>query len=359
MIKQVDYNSRVSNILMDSCFAAIDAMLILNTDNIAYMSGFLGSNGYLLLTKKTKYLFTDSRYIRYAKESCPEWIVKPIGREFSFLSELLLESKIVKLGYESRSISHHDFLNLTNNNPNVYLSEIDGVIEKLRSVKDEIEIEYLHRACRIADSAMTKLIPQIIPGITEFELSLKLEHYLRDYGSEKIPFDVIIGAGLNSALPHHKPGDTMLAQGDNVVIDMGATVKGYRSDISRTVRIGPPDDRYEEIYGVVLEAQSFAQSNIAMNMIAADLDDIARSVITKHGYGEYFIHGLGHGLGLQVHEYPMIIPNSTDLLLEGSVFTLEPGIYIPGWGGIRIEDVVSLTSDGVVSLTSAEKPMYS
>jgi Xaa-Pro aminopeptidase len=235
------------------------------------------------------------------------------------------------------------------------LVPVDGVVEKLRAFKDPEELSLLTRAVEIADQALDRVAPTIAPGVLEKDVAWELEKSMREAGAEAISFDIIVGAGPNGALPHHRAGETVIADGAPVVIDMGATYEGYCSDLTRTVFVGEPDDKFREVYGTVLKAQLEAEERVRPGMTGAETDAISREIISDAGYGDNFGHSLGHGVGLAVHESPGVGPRSEDPLENGMVFTLEPGIYLSGWGGVRIEDMVVLENGRARVLSRAHK----
>ena len=213
----------------------------------------------------------------------------------------------------------------------------------------------IETAVEIADRAMASVAARIKPGMTEARIAWELEVEMRGMGAEGPAFDIIVGTGANGALPHHRADDTVVRRGDAVVIDMGANYEGYNSDLTRTFYVGEPDDEFMEIYSIVLQAQETAIREVRPGMMGKEVDEIARKVIEGAGYGEEFGHGLGHGVGLAVHERPMAVPTSEDVIEDGMVFTIEPGIYIPGWGGVRIEDIVAMEDGRARVLTGSPK----
>ncbi|MFQ5814763.1 MAG: M24 family metallopeptidase, partial [Anaerolineae bacterium] len=229
------------------------------------------------------------------------------------------------------------------------------LVEMIRAVKDEDELGKIKKAIALADEAISHIVDFIEPGMTEKEVAWEMEVFMRTHGAEKLAFDLIVGSGPNGAMPHATVSERAIRAGEPIVIDMGARIDGYNSDMTRTICAGRPDDKFKEIYDIVLEAQLTAEQNIRPGMQGKQADDIARQVIEKAGYGKEFGHGLGHGVGLAVHEKPGVGRLSEDVLVPGMVFTVEPGIYLPGWGGVRIEDIVVLKEDGVEVLTQASK----
>ena len=268
-----------------------------------------------------------------------------------------------KIGFEADDISfnmHQALLskiNQTNSDKTKHVEMVStsNFVSNLRQVKTSDEIQILEKVCSITDEAMDTVTPDIVAGMTEKELSWLLEQAMRNLGGEKMSFDVIVAAGPNGALPHHRPDSSKLKSGDSVVIDMGCIYQNYCSDLTRTIVVDEQDDKFKKIYKTVLDAQIKAEKEARPGMSGADIDDLARSVIRDAGFGEYFGHSLGHGVGLQVHEQPWISANSKNIVKPGMVFTVEPGIYIPGWGGVRIEDVVVMQETGVELLNKAKK----
>ena len=244
---------------------------------------------------------------------------------------------------------------LDKTNSQLRLVPVDRLVESLRAIKEAGEIELITKASEISDRAMEYIEGIIHNGMSEKEAAWEIEKFLREKGSEPIPFDIIVASGSNAALPHAKPSSRRIHPGEPIIIDIGARVEGYSSDLSRTICLGSPDDTFNKVYQVVLSAQSTAIAQIEEGMTGDQADGIARAIIEQAGYGEAFGHSLGHGIGLAPHEPPRLGPNSTDVLTSGMVFTVEPGIYLSGWGGVRIEDTVTLGKDGVKVLTRAEK----
>jgi Xaa-Pro aminopeptidase len=230
-----------------------------------------------------------------------------------------------------------------------------GLAENQRIIKDQEELSMLQLAIDAADKAMDQVCPAITPGMTEREVAWKMEMAMRNFGADTISFDTIVAAGPNGAMAHHQPSDYVIKQGDAIVIDMGAKVGGYCSDLSRSIAVGEPDETFKKIYDTVLGAQLTAINTVKVGMTGEETDNLSRNVIADAGYGDNFGHSLGHGVGLEIHENPRVGPRSPDVLELNTVFTVEPGIYLSGWGGIRIEDIVILREDGAVPLSKANK----
>ncbi len=322
-----------------------EAILISQPANRHYLSGFDGSAGFLLVTQKQALLATDFRYIEQARAQAPDYeIFRTTGDMADWFPGLAAELELKSLSFEAEHLTFaryrqlNDILNKTR--PQLKLVPVDGLVESLRAIKEAEEIELITRAVEMADAAYEYVETIIQAGITEKEVAWEIEKFLRENGSETIPFDIIVASGPNSALPHAKPTSRAIGSGEPVVIDLGARIGGYGSDLSRTVCLGSRDDRFNKVYDTVLRAQLTAIYSVKGGMTGEATDALARTVIKEAGYGEAFGHGLGHGVGLAAHEQPSLAPASSVPLVDGMVFTVEPGIYLPGWGGVRIEDII-------------------
>jgi Xaa-Pro aminopeptidase len=264
-----------------------------------------------------------------------------------------------KLGFEAGHITFaryqqlSDILNKAQSQ--LRLIPVDGLVESLRAIKEPEEIELITKAAEISDAALEYIENMIDIGMSEKEVAWEIEKFIREKGSDTIPFDVIVASGANSALPHAKPSSRAIQSGELVVIDIGARFGGYSSDLSRTICLGTPDDTFRKVYDTVLRAQLTAMATITEGMSGSQIDNLARVVIEQAGYGQAFGHALGHGIGLASHEAPRLGPNSADKLTSGMVFTIEPGIYLVGWGGVRIEDAVVLEKGKVRAISKAKK----
>jgi Xaa-Pro aminopeptidase len=338
----------------------LPAILISQADNRRYLSGFVGSAGHLLISQQRAILATDFRYTEQARKQAPDFEVIEIKGEMErWLPELLGELKPGKLGFEAGDITfaaHQKLKEATGKiDPPPEMVPTQGLVESLRAVKEPEELELLSRAAQLADAALEHLLTLIHPGTTETEAAWELERFMRERGSERVPFEPIVASGPNAALPHARPSPRAIPAGEPVVIDIGAQVGGYASDLSRTLCLGNGSQKFTEVYTVVQKAQQAALDGVRPGMTGEEADRLARRIIEEAGHGSAFGHGLGHGLGLGGHEEPRLGPGSPDLLVEGMVFTIEPGIYLPGWGGVRIEDMVVLERDGPRSLSQAEK----
>ena len=339
----------------------LDGLLVSAPANRQYLSGFTGSAGHLLITESDTVLVTDFRYVEQAEVEAPGLTVHRTVAGKPWLPELAADIDVYTLGIEADHLTVGAFrrfeqvLTESDEAQDVELIETSGVVEEVRSVKDADELALLERAIRTADLAMGAVGPSIEPGMTEKQIAWEIESEMRRLGADGPAFETIVGAGPDGALPHHRADDTPVRPGDAVVIDMGANYRGYRSDLTRTFAVGDADDTFRRVYAIVLRAQESAIQAVRVGMTGKEIDTIAREVIADAGYGDEFGHGLGHGVGLDVHERPMIVPTSEDVIEDGMIFTIEPGIYISGWGGIRIEDIVVMEDGRAKPLTQSPK----
>jgi Xaa-Pro aminopeptidase len=335
--------------------AGLDAMLVTDLVNVRYLSGFTGSNGALLVFADDRgpVLATDSRYRTQAATQAGGLevaIERACGR---YLAGRAADGGVGRLGFESHVVTVDGLDALTGElgerkpGASTELVRASGTVEALREVKDAGELALLRLACESADAALADLVERggLRPGRTEREVGRELEALMLDHGADTTSFETIVAAGPNSAIPHHRPTDAVLAQGDFVKIDFGALVAGYHSDMTRTFILGPAEEWQLEIYQLVADAQRAGREALRPGAGLRDVDAAARQLIADAGYAEQFGHGLGHGVGLQIHEAPGIGATSAGTLLAGSVVTVEPGVYLPGRGGVRIEDTL-VVADG-------------
>ncbi|MFH1650725.1 MAG: Xaa-Pro peptidase family protein [Chloroflexota bacterium] len=352
--------NRLSRLRSRLAEKGIDALFVSQPENRYYLSGFLGSSGFLLIDERNAVLATDFRYLEQAKAQAPDFTIFPIKNNLNeWLPALADGLRGKRLGFEAGDIpvaTHRRMQDaLKKADLPVRLVPAESLVEELRAVKEPGEIELITRAARLADEACEEAIARLEPGQTELEIAWEIEQSLRERGSQSVPFEIIVASGPNAALPHHRPTDRPVQKGEPITIDMGAKVAAYASDLTRTVCLGRPDETFRKIYDAVLGAQLAAMAIIKEGMTGAEADSLARTVIQEAGYGEAFGHALGHGVGLATHEAPRLGPGTKETLLSGMVFTIEPGIYLPGWGGVRIEDLVVMESGGVRALSRAEK----
>lgn len=334
----------------------LDGFLVTNPDNRRYLSGFTGSAGVLLITHNSAYIATDFRYYEQVARECPDFTLVKVEKQFTdVLPRMLEEAGIKVLGFESFHLTVDEFKKWRRLTRGVKWIPCEDEVGKIRSVKSIEEIQAIRKAVSLADEAFHHACNILRPGMTEKEVAWEIESFMRTYGAEKVAFDLIVASGPNSALPHARASDKPIREGEPIVIDIGCVVDGYCSDLTRTVILGKADERFREVYSIVLKAQGRAEKAIRAGMRARRADAFARRVIEKAGYGPHFGHGLGHGIGLAVHEKPAVSRTSKDILQEGNVITVEPGIYISGWGGVRLEDIVVVGRDGVEILTRSPK----
>jgi Xaa-Pro aminopeptidase len=341
--------------------AELDSIFISQPESRRYLSGFTGSNGYLFISQGSAILATDFVHLEQARGEAPDFQVVSLKNEpAEWLPQLASEIGARRLGFEAGHLSYAYYHRLTEtinkmSRNSLQLIPTEALVGELRAVKEEAELELIAEAVKLADAAFEHILALICPGMREKEVAWELEKFLREAGSEPVPFQVIVASGPNSALPHATASERPLAAGEPVVIDIGARLGGYSSDLSRTLCLGQADRTFTKIYDVVLGAQLTARATIEAGLSGDQADQLARTVIEQAGYGDAFGHGLGHGVGLAVHEEPRLGPNSAGVLAEGMVFTLEPGIYLKGWGGVRLEDMVVMEGGRSRVLTKATK----
>jgi len=336
----------------------LDAILIAQPENRRYLSGFTGSAGVLLISQDQAILATDFRYYEQVEKQAPDFRLAKITDKFkTLLPELVHQVGAKRVGFESAHLTVDQYKEWEEVAEGFELVPTKELVEGIRAVKDENEQSKIRKSIALADEAFVHIVGVIEPGMTEKEVAWELEVFMRTHGAEKMAFDLIVGSGPNGAMPHATVSERVIRAGEPIVIDMGAMIDGYNSDLTRTICAGRPDDKFKEIYNIVLEAQCTAEQSIRPGMTGKQADGIARQVIEEAGYGEHYGHGLGHGVGLAVHEKPGVGRLSEDVLEPGMVFTVEPGIYLPGWGGVRIEDIVVMREDGVQVLTQASKKL--
>jgi Xaa-Pro aminopeptidase len=333
----------------------IPAILITQPENRYYLSAFSGSAGYLLITQEKQLLATDFRYVEQMRQQSPDYkLFETKGELAKWFPAFISELGLKELAFESEDVTFDKYTKLKEILAplGIELKPSSGIVEALRAVKEPGEIALIERAVAVSDAAIEHIRAVARTGMTELQMAWEIEKYMREHGSQAVPFEVIVAAGKNAALPHHRPSDYVIHEGEPIVIDIGARCEGYASDLTRTICLGKQDKQFCNIYDIVLRAQLAAEEQIRSGMSGHDADTIARAIIDGAGYADKFGHGLGHGLGLVVHETPRVGSNSKDMLADGMAFTVEPGIYLPNWGGVRIEDTVTL-EHGKIRLLSA------
>lgn len=342
----------------------LPALLVGAPSNRRYVSGFSGSYGWLVVTDKQAFILTDSRYRLQSAQEAPGLTLREIvspGKAMPVLvKEIAAELGLSVLGFEAAhmSVAEHSRVAAALGS-GVEMVPTESLVEGLREIKDAAELAALRKAIAITDEVIEAVTPQLRPDHTELEAAWMIEKAMRERGASAPSFSIIVAAGPNAAQPHHHPGDERLGEGRSIVIDMGALVDGYHADLTRTIVLGTPDQRFWDIYDIVLAAEQKAIAGVRPGIRAHEVDALARDHIAAAGYGDCFGHGLGHGVGLDIHEGPSIrwvLPGDTSAPLQpGMVTTIEPGIYIADWGGVRIEDVVLVTEDGSETLSKAAK----
>ncbi len=342
----------------------MDAFLVSLPHNRRYLSGLTatdspggGSAGWLLVARDEALLLVGFLALEQARQECPGIGVRQfVGSPAPLLGEVVREQGIKRLACEGHHLPYATVQEISHNLPEgTDLLPVQGWVEDLRAAKDAAELEKIRRAAHITDLALAHVLAVVKPGISERELAWEAEKHMRENGAEGLAFEVSVASGPNTALPHARGTDRRIQAHEPIWIDMGAQFDGYCSDLTRTFCLGEPDERLREIWNLVLSAQRTAVERTQVGMTGAAADSLARAVIAAAGYAEAFGHGLGHGVGLVVHEKPRLGPTSSDVLAPGNVVTFEPGVYLPGWGGVRIEDLGLLHEDGVELLSQAVK----
>ncbi len=335
----------------------VDALLLVNLANIRYLAGFTGTDGALVIFSEDGCFLTDSRYSTQASTEVPHFRKVVYKEKVSALSQVLIEKGVKTVGFEAENMTVSFFRKLSDLIPDVKLVPMGLELDNLRIIKDKAEIDCIESASEIASGSLLKVLDTLVPDISERQLALDLEIAMLKAGADDKAFDFIVASGERGALPHGKASRKKIYLGELVTIDFGAVYQGYNSDETVTVAVGKPDQKQRKIYDIVKDAHDLALESIKPGISFKDLDAKARDYIEDKGYGNYFGHGLGHGVGLEIHEKPVVSYRGEGLVEEGMVFTIEPGIYIPGWGGVRIEDTVSVTADGCRVLTKVPKKL--
>ena len=332
----------------------VQALWVAKPANIRYLTGFTSSSdAKLLITESAAVLYTDSRYIVQANDECRvPHVIARWEEVFAHVKPLVTGKNV---GFEADAVLYSDFNELLQG-LGVTLLPMIGIVEALRAIKSADELQKMRHAAQIADVALEQILPLVVPGASERDIALELEFQMRRLGADSAAFEIIVASGERGAMPHGTASHKRINDGELVTIDWGAAIDGYHSDCTRTVAVGQVSDKLLEIYRTVLEAHRLGVAAVRADAKCFDVDAVARDSIQNAGYGEFFGHSLGHGVGLNVHEAPSVSFRAKEQRLEaGNVVTVEPGIYVPGIGGVRIEDMVLVTSDGCESLTHAPK----
>lgn len=352
--------ARLSRLRAELAKKKLDGLLITDISNVFYLTGFTGSTAAAIVTPVESHILVDPRYTIQATQECVSSRVTEYAGKGTIQAagELINNLNLGRVGYEESQMTMAAYRKLRATITKTTTLHITrGVVDILRRVKDAHEIEIIRKACEIVDATFEAVVKEIRTGMSEKDVALLIDYTMRKLGADKDGFDTIAAFGPNSACPHHSPGDDLLRGGGFLKMDFGARFRHYNSDITRTVCIGKPTDKQREVYDVVLEAQLKAIDAITPGIPGREIDSVARDFIASRGYGANFGHGLGHGLGILVHDGPALSQTSDVVLEPGMVVTVEPGVYIEGWGGVRIEDDVLVTESGCEVLTHATKDM--
>ncbi len=358
------YQNSAANNNINNINNNLDAVLLINPQNVRYYSGFAGGESWLLITGDRVFLLSDGRFIAQAAAEAPlaEFLCRtPECDIFALLIQTALGSNCRNIAFEGSALSYQEWYTLhkrlQNHAPGITLCDCGELANTPRLIKDEYEIACLRECARIEDSAIESILPIMRPGISEKEITWRLETAMRQLGGEGVAFSTIVASGENSAKPHAIPSDRLLQPGDFVTIDFGCRYHGYRGDCTRTFAIGEPSKEQRAAYQLVLDAQMTALSSVRPGMTTGEADSIARNIIAAAGMGEYFSHSLGHGVGLEIHEAPAVRQKGEHILTPGNIITIEPGVYLPGNFGLRIEDSCLVTDCGLEPLTHFTKEL--
>ena len=334
--------------------------LIISPENRKYFTGFESSDGFLIVSENRAVFITDGRYIEAAEKQISNCEVKLLGKTYPQIAEILKEMNCNRLLVESTRMTVSTYNSLKGVLKKIPVSTdttLDTIINTLRSVKAEIEVENIIKAQRIAEDAFNHILNFIKIGVTEKEIALELDFYMLRNGGEGLSFETIAVSGANSSMPHGVPSNKKIENGDFITMDFGTIINGYHSDMTRTVAVGFATDEMKNVYDTVLKAQQNCLDNIKAGISCKDGDEFARSVIRNAGLGQFFTHSTGHGVGVEIHEFPNLSPASDSVLQVGNIVTVEPGIYIPENFGVRIEDMALITENGCRNLTNAKKDL--
>ena len=358
-MNKIKHPKRIKNIRNYLSEKKLDGIIISNEENRFYFSGLRSSAGFLFITMNDLYLFTDFRYTELASSEAPGWNIQKITSRLGWLPEIIKKLRVSNVGFESEFITVNTF-NLIKDTINssdveVTLIPTTDIVLTLRAVKDEEEIKLLRKAIEIGDKAFEYTEKNIEIGMTEKEVAWIFEKSVREQNAESISFDTIVASGKNAARPHHATGDSKIEANSTIIIDCGAKYNGYCSDLTRTIVIGDAEEKIKNIYDIVHMAQLSAIDLVKVGMTGEECDSIARKIISEAGYGDFFGHSLGHGIGLDVHENPNVGPRSKYIIQNNMPFTVEPGIYLQGWGGVRIEDIVIIIDNKTQVISKAKK----
>jgi len=352
---------RIEKILKKIEEENLDGLLVIRNEkmmgeNVRYISGFSGSSAYVIISPEHRILLTDDRYTEQATEECPNFEILRHDRPFAkTLKEVVNNLNIKKLGFEGNGVTVDLFNTLKEDLTGIELVSTKGIIEGLKAVKDEKELVLMKKAAQITDRTFDHILDFIKPGVRERDIALEMESYIKKAGTYELAFDFILVSGRRSSHQHGAPLEKRIEFNDFVTMDFGASYEGYRSDMTRTVVVGRADEKQKEVYRTVKIAQQEGLNKLKAGAKGEEISTHVREIIEKAGYGEYSGHSLGHGVGLEIHELPYLRTTAETVLQAGNVVTVEPGIYIPGWGGVRIEDTVIIKEEGYEIITKSPK----
>ncbi len=342
----------------------LDAIVVSRNEDQRYLTGYSGHADYdsvMLIGKDDARVATDFRYWQVAEQQAPDLKLVKLERGKYDIGDALRdfanENNAKQIGFESQhvNVARYNAWRKAARKAQVKLTSTDDLIKELRATKDETEIEAIRRAVQLTDETFSYLLTQVRPGMTEKQAAWLIESYMREHGAEGMAFNAIVASGPNAALPHAEPTDRPFQEGEPITFDIGSLVDGYNSDMTRTITLGHATDKFREIYGIVLKAQKAVEKKAHVGMTGKQVDRIARRIIEKAGYGDNFGHGLGHGVGRVIHEFPRAGKIYKDVIAPNMILTVEPGIYLPDWGGVRIEDMVVFRPDHLDILTTSTK----
>jgi len=348
--------NRINKLKKHLSLASSEGVLLSKPVNIRYYSSFTGTSGFIYSDSKNDYFLTDSRYVEQAKKQCEGFEVIEISKDhtiFDFLeskrpSRLFVEENHVTMAFHAKLVKRLE---------NTILIGLDDIVSSQRIIKYEFEIEKISIAANIADKAFSHIVEFIRPGLSEIEIAFEIEFFMRRNGASGLSFETIVASGKRSSMPHGTASDKIVEKGEFITMDFGCVYEGYCSDMTRTVHLGAANQDEKSVYGIVLKSQKKALEYIREGALANSVDKIARDIIIENGYGDFFSHGLGHGVGLEVHEEPRLSPGSDKVLSAGMVVTDEPGIYLPGKFGVRIEDLIAVKNDSCEILSNSPKEL--
>ncbi|CAM3338485.1 M24 family metallopeptidase [Vagococcus fessus] len=349
--------NRIEKLRVKMQEAELESFLITSPYNLRYLTGFTGTTGLAVITKKEAYFVSDFRYAEQVAKQCPDYtFIQNMGPIFDEVAKIIKSDDLMNMAFEEEHMSFSTYTTLAEM-LETGLVPVAGMIEELREVKEESEMKIIRKACEIADSAFKHILDYIKPGMTEIQVANELDFYMRSLGATSVSFETIVASGVRSAMPHGVASDKVIEQGDMITIDFGCYYEGYVSDMTRTIALGDPGEELKEIHQRVLDAQLKVTEAAKPGMSGVELDAVARDYFATLGCAEAFGHSTGHGIGLEIHEGPNVSRMAEKKFVPGNVITNEPGLYYPGVGGVRIEDDMLVTEEGVEILTHSPRAL--